>query len=53
MNKETNLVPYNLRMPKDLKRRLERKAKDEKRSLNKQIIHLLETAFDAPQKAVA
>jgi len=40
--KAEKTVPYNLRLPNRLKTKLEKKAKEEKRSLNKQIIHILE-----------
>lgn len=43
--KNEKKVPYNLRMPEKLKARLERQAKVEKRSLNQQMIVMLETAL--------
>ena len=37
-------VPYNLRLPDPLKKRLEKLAKEQKRSLNKHLIYILERA---------
>lgn len=48
--KNEKLVPYNLRLPEKLKARLERQAKEEKRSLNQQLIVLLENSLSKDQK---
>lgn len=42
---------YNLRLPEKLKTRLERLAKEQKRSLNQQLIVMLETSLQAKEKA--
>jgi predicted HicB family RNase H-like nuclease len=40
--KNEKTVPYNLRLPNKLKSKLEKQAKEESRSLNKHIVHVLE-----------
>lgn len=40
--KNEKKVPYNLRLPRPLKTKLEKQARDEKRSLNQHIIFVLE-----------
>ena len=42
MKNETKLIPYNLRLPAKLKTRLEKQARDERRSLNSWIVLRLE-----------
>ncbi len=42
MKQNEQIVPYNLRIPKTLKKRLEQKAKQERRSLNQYLIVELE-----------
>jgi len=51
--KNEQTVPYNLRLPKKLKTRLEKQAKDEKRSLNQQLIVMLERSVDSERKKEA
>lgn len=41
--KEEKTIQYNLRLPERLKTKAEKDAKMEKRSLNKHIIHILDT----------
>jgi len=52
--KQEKSVPYNLRLPAKLKSKLEKEAREKKRSLNQQIVFLLETAGTRePQAATA
>lgn len=50
--KTEKTVPYNLRLPAKLKTKLEKRAKEEKRSLNSQIVHLLESMQNDQAKRV-
>jgi hypothetical protein len=55
MEKEKT-AQYNLRLPEQLKAEIEEKATEEKRSLNQQIVFLLERAIAkerSPQKEMA
>lgn len=51
--KNEKIVPYNLRLPEKLKTRLERQAKEQKRSLNQQLIVMLEIALQGKEKTAA
>lgn len=51
--KQEEKVPYNLRMPKKLKARLEKRAREEKRSLNQYIVLTLESIETAKQAEFA
>jgi hypothetical protein len=44
--KDKKVIPYNLRLPERLKNKLEKRAREEKRSLNQQIIFVLERFSD-------
>lgn len=48
--KNEKTVPYNLRLPEKLKTKLEKQAKEERRSLNKHLVHLLESMQNDPAK---
>lgn len=47
--KNEKTIAYSIRVPETLKLRLEKQAKAEKRSLNKQMIVMLENALKLPK----
>lgn len=51
--KNEKKVPYNLRLPDKLKTRLEKLAREERRSLNQYIIHKLETVANGKATVAA
>ncbi|MDX7769986.1 Arc family DNA-binding protein [Aeromonas caviae] len=44
--KVSNIAPFGVRMPPDLKKRLEVSAKKNSRSLNAEVVHWLQKAMD-------
>lgn len=50
MSKEPT-VGYPLRLPKKLKKRLEKEARENKRSLNQEIVHRLDVPVATPMPA--
>lgn len=44
--KQEKTVPYNLRLPDKLKSKLEKQAREERRSLNNYLVHLLEASVN-------
>jgi hypothetical protein len=49
--KPTDTVPLMLRLPENLRRRIEHSAKKQQRSLNAEIIHRLEESFTRQDQA--